>query len=294
MSNHETNARIAVLGLGAMGAALARAAMATGLPVNIWNRNPRRADALASEGARHAESASQAVIDARLVIVCVSDYEAVSEVLEPLADQLTGRVIVNLTSGSSAEARNMAARVAEFGASYIDGAVMAGPSDLGTEETVILFSGPRVAYDEHGSTFEGIAGRATYLGEDPGLSSIYDVSVLTVMWAVLNGFLHGAALLKRAGVSAADFLPIAKNGIATTSGWLDGYAQQIDDDSHPGDDSTLATHVAAMQHLLDESLAANVDLAIPHSFKTLGDRAIEAGLAEHGYTAIINLLLADR
>ena len=89
-------------------------------------------------------------------------------------------------------------------------------------------------------------------------------------------------------------MPLARDGISTTAGWLDAYAAQVDAGDHPGDDSTMATHVAAMQHLLEETVSAGVDTTVPAAFKALGDRALEAGLADRGYTALVDLLLSDR
>jgi 3-hydroxyisobutyrate dehydrogenase-like beta-hydroxyacid dehydrogenase len=248
---------------------------------------------LVADGARAAETAAEAIDSSELVFVCVSDYAAVRSVLGPVEDQVAGRVVVNLTSGSSSEARSMAMWAEERGVGYLDGAIMAGPADLGSADTLILLSGSREEYDAHRPILEAVAGRATYLGDDPGLASIHDVAILAIMWSVLNGFLHGAALLKRAGVRTKEFLPIAQDGIKTTAGWLSGYAAQVDAGDHPGDDSTMATHVAAMQHLLDETISAGVDTSVPAAFKALGDRALDAGLAARGYTALIDLLLAE-
>ncbi|WP_206050755.1 NAD(P)-dependent oxidoreductase [Nocardioides speluncae] len=287
------NARadVAVLGLGTMGVAIARALLADNHRAAVWNRTPTRADELAEAGAQAADSASDAVGASELVLICVTDYDAARAVLGSAEGRLAGRVVVNLTSGSSAEARSLAAWVEDRGARYLDGAILAGPADLGTADSLILFSGSQAAYDEHRPVLQAVAGRATHLGTDAGLASIHDVAVLAIMWSLLNGFLHGAALLKRAGVRAEAFLPIARSGIGTTAGWLDEYAVQVDAGRHPGEDATLATHVAAMQHLLDETHSAGVDPALPSAFKALGDRALEAGLADSGYTAIVDLLL---
>ena len=43
--------RVAVLGLGTMGAGMARSLLRAGLPVDVWNRTPERAAALAEAGA---------------------------------------------------------------------------------------------------------------------------------------------------------------------------------------------------------------------------------------------------
>ena len=66
---------VAVLGLGAMGTALARSFLAAGLSVVVWNRSAEKSAALAAEGAIAAETASQAVSAAELsVILCVGSF----------------------------------------------------------------------------------------------------------------------------------------------------------------------------------------------------------------------------
>lgn len=114
----DARADVAVLGLGAMGTALAHSLLAAGSRAVVWNRTPGRAEDL-------------------------------------------------------------------------DGAILAAPAEVGAADTVILFSGPQEAYDAHRQSFETVAGRATYLGADPGLSSLHDVAVLALMWSVLNGFCMG-------------------------------------------------------------------------------------------------------
>ena len=64
---------VTMLGLGAMGTALARTWLAAGHPLTVWNRTPARAAALAPEGARVAGSAAQAVAANTLVVVCLLD-----------------------------------------------------------------------------------------------------------------------------------------------------------------------------------------------------------------------------
>ncbi|WP_307847242.1 NAD(P)-binding domain-containing protein [Micromonospora sp. D93] len=72
---------VTILGLGAMGTALARTWLAAGHPLTVWNRTPARAAALAPHGARVADSAAQAVAANTLVVVCLLDDTSVGEVL---------------------------------------------------------------------------------------------------------------------------------------------------------------------------------------------------------------------
>lgn len=93
-----------MLGLGDMGRALAGAFLDAGRRTVVWNRTSARADAPVARGADRAADAGEAVRAARLVVVCLLDPAAVREVLEPLAEELRGRTVVDLTNGSPAQA----------------------------------------------------------------------------------------------------------------------------------------------------------------------------------------------
>ena len=127
-----------------MGQALAEAFLRDGHPTTVWNRTTAKADRLVAQGARLADSAEDAVAASPLVVVCLSTYEAVHEILDPLGDVLGGRVVVNLTSGTSQAARETAAWAADRHHAYLDGAIMAIPPAIGTTDAVILYSGSPV------------------------------------------------------------------------------------------------------------------------------------------------------
>ncbi|MEV8633676.1 NAD(P)-dependent oxidoreductase [Streptosporangium sp. NPDC051023] len=287
MRNHDADhTPVTVIGLGLMGQALAGAFLRDGYPTTVWNRTAAKAGQLVAQGARLADSVGDAITASPLVVVCVSDYEAVHEFLDPLGEDLDGRVLVNLTSGTSRAARETAEWAAQRGGTYLDGAIMATPPAVGAD-AVILYSGPRSAFDLHEPALRSLGAGTTYLGDDHGLSSLYDVASLSLMWNILNGFLQGAALLGAAGVDATTFAPIASKGIETVNGWLSAYAQQIDDGTYPAFDSTIDTHLAAMRHLIHESESLGVNAELPKFFKALTDQAVADGHGGNGYAAMI-------
>ncbi|QFU93036.1 NAD(P)-dependent oxidoreductase [Amycolatopsis sp. YIM 10] len=277
---------VTVLGLGLMGRALASAFLREGHRTTVWNRTAAKAGELVTEGATPAPSVRDAVAAGPLVVACVSDYDALRELLDPVADLLEGRVLVNLTSGTSAGARETAAWAAGHGAAYLDGAILAVPAAIGTPEAVLLHSGPREVFDQHEPVLRAL-GSTTYLGADHGLSSLNDVAVLGLMWSILNGFLQGAALLGAAGMSASDFAGLAKRLAPTVVDWLPAYAEQIDNGAYPAFDSTIDTHLGAMDHLVHESEALGVSAELPKFVKALADRAVAAGRGGDGYAAVI-------
>ncbi|MDT6982787.1 NAD(P)-dependent oxidoreductase [Streptomyces lusitanus] len=281
-------APVSVVGLGLMGQALAAAFLEAGHPTTVWNRTAAKADRLVTEGAVRAGSVAEAVAASPLVVVCVTDYAAVRELLDPVAGSLEGKVVVNLTTGTSTQARETAAWAAGLGTAYLDGAVMAIPPDIATDAAVLLYSGPKAAFEEHEATLRalGPAG-TTYLDTDHALSALYDMSLLGIMWGILNGFLQGAALLGTAKVKATAFAPLANTMINVVTEYVTAYAPQIDEGAYPAGDATMTVHRDAMVHLAEESETLGVNAELPRFFAALADRAVADGHAGSGYAAMI-------
>ncbi|QBS38892.1 NAD(P)-dependent oxidoreductase [Nocardia sp. CS682] len=280
----KTETSVAVIGLGLMGQALAGAFLKAGHPTTVWNRTAAKAEKLVAEGALLAPTVGEALANSGLTIICLTDYDAVYELLD--AADLGGTMLVNLTSGDSTQAREAVRWAEKRGARYLDGAIMALPPGIGTAEAVILHSGPESDLAAHRSTLEAL-GTISYLGADHGLASLYDVAGLAMMWSVLNAWLQGTAMLRTAGVDAATYAPFAQQMAVGVAGWLPGYAEQIDNGSFTAETSALETDVRAMTHLIEESEALGVNAELPKLFKAIADRAIAAGHGGEQYPVLI-------
>ena len=156
---------VTVLGLGAMGTALARAFLAAGHPTTVWNRTPGRSPELDTLGATRAATAAEAVAASPLVVVCLLVDATVRSTLDGL--DLTGRTVANLTNGTPAQARDTATWAAAAGASYLDGGIMAVPAMIGGPAAFIFYSGSPVAFERHQADLAAMA-RPEYVGSDPG------------------------------------------------------------------------------------------------------------------------------
>ena len=126
-------AKISILGLGAMGQALAARFLQQDHTVTIWNRTPGKGASLVAQGAREGKAAADAIAASDVSVICVLDYAASGSIIDAAASALSGRALVNLTNGTPAQARAAAERVAGLGATYLDGGIMATPPMIGGE-----------------------------------------------------------------------------------------------------------------------------------------------------------------
>ena len=243
---------VTVLGLGAMGTALARAWLTAGHSVTVWNRTPARAAALAADGATAADTPAEAIAANTLTVVCLLDETSVDQVLT--GTDLTGRDVVNLTTGTPAQARARAGWARERGARYLDGGIMAVPPMIGVPETgaYVFCSGSQELFERHRETLSVPAG-TTYVGEDAGSAALHDMALLSAMYGMFAGTAHAYALIRNEDIDPAALAPLLTD-------WLTAMAPSIRrtaDRLRSGDYtknvvSNLAMQVAGTPTLLDE------------------------------------------
>ncbi|MGS2616662.1 NAD(P)-dependent oxidoreductase [Micromonospora sp. LZ34] len=280
---------VTVLGLGAMGRALAGALVAAGHPTTVWNRSPGRAAALTAAGAVETRTAAEAVAAGDLVVVCLLDDEVTRQVLAPVAPVLAGRTLVNLTNGTPEQARRLAGWATSHGADHLDGGIMAVPAMIGQPGSLVLYSGPEDAFRAGRETLAAF-GAARWLGADPGAASLHDLALLAAMYGMFGGYLHAVAMTRAAGVPAAEVTPLVTDWLTAMLGALPVMARAVDSGEHVADGSALGMQAASFGNLLAASRERGVDTLLVEPVGRLLDDAVRAGHGDDGLSALVDLL----
>ena len=129
--------RVAFLGLGIMGRAMAGNLVKAGNEVTVWNRTPGKE----VEGAKTAKTPAEAAQGAEVVWMCVADTDAVEQVLfgeSGVDGALTqGMVVVDSSTISPSATLGFAERVRAKGGDYVDAPVTG--SKIGAESGQLVF-----------------------------------------------------------------------------------------------------------------------------------------------------------
>ncbi|WP_406064796.1 NAD(P)-dependent oxidoreductase [Micromonospora sp. NBC_00860] len=282
---------VTMLGLGAMGTALARTWLAAGYPLTVWNRTPARAAVLVPEGARVADTAAQAVAASTLVVVCLLDDTAVDEVLADT--DLVGRDLVNLTTSTPAQARARANWARSRGARYLAGGIMAVPPMIGVPEAggYVFYSGSRALFERHRETLRVPVG-TTYVGEDAGFAALHDVALLSAMYGMFAGAAHAFALIRREDIDPAALAPLLADWLVAMIPAIHQTADQLrSGDYTRGVVSTLAMQVAGTPTFLSTAEQQGVSPELLSPYFDLMRRRLAEGSGEEDLTGVIDLLV---
>ncbi|ASZ14115.1 NAD(P)-binding domain-containing protein [Chitinophaga pendula] len=283
------NKSVTLIGLGPMGQTMAQLFLDKGLRVTLWNRTPSRAAALVSNGAILADTPSAALAASELIILSLTDYPAMYDILGDAGDALKGKVLVNLSSDTPEKAREATRWAQERGAAFIAGGVMVPPQLLGGPTSYAFFSGPKDLVDAHHSTLE-IIGRVDYRGEDPGLAPLYYQALLDVMFTSTAGVLHAAALLGSAGVDVATFSPYIQDFLKFMSVLLADVADDVDNRRYDGSLNNMIMMAATTDHIVDASQQAGVSTRLPKLIREIYNETVAKGYGKNGLFSIYEVL----
>ena len=212
----DSRAAVAVIGAGIMGAAMARNLVAAGLNTRVWDRSPSATGPLAEAGAVVAESAREAVRDARVVITMLPTADAVDSVIFDggVADAFAdGSVWAQMgTIGVEATLRSKDRLAAQRpGVMFVDAPVSGskGPAEQG--QLLILASGPAAAADAVRPVFDVIGRKTVWLGE-AGRGSQMKLVVNAYMSILIEGVAETMELADRLGIGHQQLAEVIEGG----------------------------------------------------------------------------------
>jgi 3-hydroxyisobutyrate dehydrogenase-like beta-hydroxyacid dehydrogenase len=283
------NERIAVIGCGLMGSELARTFAKDGADVVVWNRTEAKARALEGPGIRVAATVADAVGEADLAVVSLASYEAAEEALDPVADW-SGKTIVNLITGSPADAERAARWAAERDASYLEGAILCYPQDIATEGGLVVFSGPADVWERYKDRLLGLGGASHHVSDVVGGANVVDVAVVGGVYNVaLGAFIEAAAYARACQVPVKALLADTENILALVRHSIEEAAEAIEAESFGTDQATIDVIVHAMHAWRGAMVDAGQPATLISAQLASYEAAVAAGRGDLGpYATFLN------
>jgi 3-hydroxyisobutyrate dehydrogenase len=202
--------KIAVLGLGHMGAPIARRLAAHGFSITAWSRTPRRI-----EGVTVAATAREAVRDADVVITMLTDGPTVVSVVTD-AGPAAGATLVDMSTIGPDGVRDLAAAL-PVGVELVD-APVAGSTGAAAGGTLRIFAGGTPAAVERVAPVLGTLGdvrRCGPSGSGAALKVVLNTALVTA-FAALAEVLQVADAVGVPREEALDALTAGPLGIAVS------------------------------------------------------------------------------
>ena len=213
--------RVGVIGLGIMGAPMARNLLRAGHAVTVHSRTRARVDALVADGAAAANSPAAVVAAVEAVVTMLPDTPDVEAVLAGpsgvLAAARPGLLAIDMSTIAPEAARALAARAVSAGVTLLDAPVSGGEQGAIAGTLSIMVGGDGAAVARAQPIFAALGRQVTYMG-GPGQGQMAKLVNQVVGATTLAAVAEGVALATRAGLDPAAVLQALGGGAANS--WM--------------------------------------------------------------------------
>lgn len=280
--------RVGVIGLGAMGASMARNLAQAGLLGMVWNRTVSKADALAMEtGADVAPAPEQLAAMCNVILTCVSaDQDLLDVVGQLMAGVKPGTVLIDTSTVSPATAKKVATSLHEAGAGFVDAPVSGGVEGAKKGTLSVMAGGDSANISRIMPVLEAISATVTHMG--PVGSGQATKAVNQVMIAgIAEAVCEALALGEKLNLPSERLLSIVGAG-AASSWFLEHRGKTMLENSF---DVGFKLSLLLKDLMICQDLARELDISMPTTEAAIRDyrELVAIGDGNHDISGLIRL-----
>jgi 3-hydroxyisobutyrate dehydrogenase len=286
--------RLGFVGLGAMGAPMARNLAAAGFELTVFDVDAQRTRAAADElGARAAGSAAAAAEDADALVLMVADGAQATEALlgdggAAVALPAEAAVVVMSTIGPEA-----VAVLAEEGHPLLDAPVSGGVARAETGDLLVMAGGPAELFERLAPVLDALGSTVVHCGERPGDGQAVKLVNQLLCGVHIAAAAEALAYAQALGLEPAKVHDTIRHG-AAASFMLDDRGSRMLTREFTEVRSALDIFVKDMRLVVEAGAAGGARTPLAQAARQLYEEGSAKGLGREDDSGVIRLLEGNK
>lgn len=286
---------VGVIGLGRMGAGIARSLLRAGHRVTVFNRSSDRAEALRPFGASVAPTLADAC-QAEVVCTMLADDAALENFAFGdggiLAALGRGAVHISLSTISVALSDRLAAAHAKNGQGYLSAPVFGRPEAAEAGRVAVVAAGPDNLIQKCKPLFEAMGPTLFVAGDRPSMANVVKLSGNFLIATVLESLSETVAFARKSGVDAAALVNFLTAGLFNAPVYKI-YGDLILQGKHEPAGFLLPLGLKDVRLVLQAAEAANVPMPIASVLRDRFITAMARGNQDKDWSVIASIAAED-
>jgi len=204
---------ISYLGLGTMGSGMASNLLKTGYQLTVWNRSVEKCEPFARKGARVADTPTDAVREVDLVMYCLSNDQAVEEVVFGTKGILggikEGVIAIDMSTVLPATSLREQEAYAKHGVDFLDAPVFGSKQESADAKLWIMAAGNKAIFEKVKPVLEHLGQTVHYFGKNGNATAMKLVGNLIVALE-MEALAEGLVLAQKAGLDLKTVMEVVK------------------------------------------------------------------------------------
>jgi 3-hydroxyisobutyrate dehydrogenase len=284
--------RVALIGVGIMGAGMASNWLKKGFEVSVYNRTRAKAEPLGAAGARIASSPADAARDADYIVAMVSDDDASRAVWlgenGALAAAKPGAVLIETSTLTPHWIRDLAGKAKAAGLGFLEAPVGGSKGAAADGKLTMFIGGSEETLAKARHVLDAVSVKVTRIG-DNGAGATWKLINNMMAGSQLAILAEGMAFARKAGIDMAIAEELIRNG-PTASPIVNLKLPRIAARSFDNPDFALDMYAKDLRYILDLAKEVGLALEMAPGAAKLVTKAREKGHGEKDFASIAEAL----
>jgi len=204
---------ISYLGLGTMGSGMASNLLKAGYELTVWNRSAEKCEPFARNGARVADTPRDAVRNVYLVMYCLSNDQAVEDVVFGANGILSGinqgQIAIDMSTVLPETSLREQEAYAKRGVDFLDAPVFGSKQESADAKLWIMAAGNKAVFEKVKPILEHLGQTVHYFGKNGNAAAMKLVGNLIVALE-MEALAEGLVLAQKAGLDLKTVMEVVK------------------------------------------------------------------------------------
>ena len=285
--------KIAILGGGLMGNALAEHLLSEKCELSIYNRSIEKIADLSTHGARICETASEAVEQCEMVILLLSDAEAIATVLDSVSPgAFSNKLFIQMGTIAPEQSQHLENQLNSVDAKYLECPVLGSLPEARSGTLILMAAGLEENYRQALPLLKMIGETPRYIGET-GQGAAVKLAMNQLIAGLTATFSLSLALIEESQIDVDLFMQILRESAL----YAPTFDKKLDRmrNRNFSDPNFPTKHLAKDTRLfLEVGEKLRLDTTALEGISRLLDKAVAMGMENTDYSALYAAISPDR
>ena len=277
--------QVAVLGMGLMGSPMVVNLVNNGVDVIAYNRSPEKLESLQSQGIKTTTNSEEAIAFAECIILMLSDYQAIQEVVINSNVSLENKTIIQMGTIAPDESKELLATINNQGGEYLEAPVLGSIPEVKTGKLLLMVGSNPQLFEQWQSLFQYFSPEPLLVGE-VGKAAALKLALNQMIAGLTSTFALSLSYIQGQEVNLDIFMNILRDSAL--------YAPTFDKKLTRMCDRNFANPNFPTKHLLKDiklflqsAETLNLDTSALEGIEAIVTQTVKSNFANSDYSSLI-------
>jgi 3-hydroxyisobutyrate dehydrogenase len=279
---------ISVFGMGLMGKPIATRLLHQGHRITLYNRTPKDLTDLQTQGAIVAPTIQEAINRSPILLLTLSDAQAIRETLLQPGINLSGKTILQMGTIAPQESQDLAQITQDLGADYVEAPVLGSIPEAKAGTLLIFVGASEALFNRMRPILQDLGETPRHMGE-VGTAAATKLALNQLIGSLTSAFSISLALVQNSQVNLEAFMDILRQS-ALYAPTFDKKLQRMVDHNYSNPNFPTKHLLKDMKLSQTTAQAQGIDTQLIDAVIKITERSLEQGQGESDYSAIFSAI----